>query len=127
MGGPDPLTGELVHKAPGQHHGGMMIESTPYSMEQMYPTGHGPPQYPGSYMFHHPGQGKSLVNLTNYGLTSPATDFRHVGMEPMLAWKCFALERILHCGVWYQTQDLSLSPPPKVRGNRAKRLDKGCN
>ena len=99
MGGPDPLTGELVHKAPGQHHGGMMIESTPYSMEQMYPTGHGPPQYPGSYMFHHPGQGKSLVNLTNYRLTSP----------DMLGWnQCLHGSVLLLKG--YYTAEFGIKP-----------------
>ena len=52
MGG-DPLGGDMGHKP--QHHG-MMIEATPYTMEQMYPSP-GPPNY-GSFMFHPPGQGR---------------------------------------------------------------------
>ena len=63
MGG-DPLGGDMGHKHQPQQHHGMVIEATPYTMDQMYPSP-GPPHY-GSYMFHHPAQGNCSVYPTGH-------------------------------------------------------------
>lgn len=72
MGG-DPLGGDMGHKHQPQQHHGMVIEATPYTMDQMYPSP-GPPHY-GSYMFHHPAQGGQLFDSQGMytELQSPTT------------------------------------------------------